>query len=184
MSAWLLGLALAVATEQAYADEPPSSSAAPRVATSAEATAQAPTAFIGAPSGYRRATTWDVNLDGALGSTVGSEHALTGFGRLRAGLLVFRDADVFALGATYEYSNLEQATFGVQAEYISDNSGLWIQLGALLDTQPQPGAMVAVGYALFGAELQVRSYESLGVTFSGYAKLRIPIGFLAYELAH
>jgi len=189
---WLVGLALAVATGSAYADGPAGSSepqsspssAAPRVAASAEATGKAPVAFIGAPSGYRRATTWDVNLDGALGSTVGSEHALTGFGRLRAGLLVFRDADVFALGATYEYSNLEKATFGVQAEYISDNSGLWFQLGALLDTQPEPGAMIALGYALFGAEVQVRSYESLGVTFSGYAKLRIPIGFLAYELAH
>jgi hypothetical protein len=141
-------------------------------------------AFIGAPSGYRRATTWDLNVEGALGSTLGSEHALTGFGRLRAGVLAFRDANVFALGATYEFSNLEKATFGVQAEYISDQSGFWVQLGALLDVQPRPGAMAAVGYALFGAEVELRSYQAIGTNVALYATLRIPIGFLAYELRH
>ncbi len=99
-------------------------------------------------------------------------------------MLVFRDADVFALGATYEYANLADATFGIQGEYINDNSGWWIQLGALVDTQPRPGAMAAVGYTLLGVELQLRSYESLGATFAVYAKLRIPVGFLAYELTH
>ena len=74
------------------------------------------------------------------------------------------------------------ATFGVQAEYISDNSGFWVQVGALLDTQPRPGAMAAVGYSLVGAEVQVRSYEGIGTIAALYAKLRIPIGFLAYEL--
>jgi hypothetical protein len=138
--------------------------------------------YIGAPAGYRRATTWDLNLDGAIGSTLGSAHALTGFGRVRAGVLAIRDANIFALGATYEYSNLQNATFGIQAEYISDNSGMWMQLGALLDTQPRPGAMLAVGYTLLGVEGQVRSYEPTGATFAVYAKLRIPIGFLVYEL--
>jgi hypothetical protein len=57
-----------------------------------------------------------------------------------------------------------------------------MQLGALLDTQPRPGGMVSVGYTLFGAELQLRSDEPTGATFAVYAKLRIPIGFLAYEL--
>jgi hypothetical protein len=138
--------------------------------------------FIGVPAGYRRATTWDLNLEGALGSTFGSGHELTGFGRARGGVLAVRDANVFALGATYEYSNFQKATFGVQGEYINDNSGFWLQLGALLDIQPRPGAMLALGYTVFGAELQVRSYEPMGVTFAAYAKIRLPIGFIAYEL--
>jgi hypothetical protein len=144
--------------------------------------ARPPTAYIGAPSGYRRITTWDLNLEGALGSTLGSAHVLTGFGRVRAGVLALRDASVFALGATYEVSNLEKATFGVQAEYINDDSGFWAQVGALLDTQPRPGAVLGIGYTLVGVELQVRSYEPAGATFALYGTLRIPIGFLAAEL--
>jgi hypothetical protein len=166
---WLVPL-LAVGARRAQA-EPPGKPAD-----------QAPVTFVGAPSGYRRATTWDVNLDGALGSTLGTERSFADFVRIRAGVLAFRDANVFALGATYEYSNLEKATFGGQVEYISDNSGLWLQLGALVDTQPRLGAMTAVGYSLLGVELQLRSFESTGTTFVAYAKLRVPIGFLAYEL--
>src|SRR4051812_33853699 len=63
------------------------------------------TTYIGAPAGYRRETTWDLNLDGAIGSTLGTQHALTGFGRVRAGVLSIRDANVVALGVTYEYSD-------------------------------------------------------------------------------
>jgi len=173
-----VGAAIAITSSAAAAAQE-----APAPAPSA-ATAPAPkaTTYIGAPAGYRRATTWDLNIDGALGSTLGEGHALTGFGRVRGGILAVRDANVLALGLTYEYSNLQKATFGIQAEYINDNSGAWIQIGALLDTQPRPGAMLAVGYSLFGVEGQVRSYEPAGVTYALYAKLRIPIGFLAFEM--
>lgn len=137
------------------------------------------TSYIGAPAGYRTLTTWDLDLEGALGSTLGSSASLTGFGRARAGILAIRDANVFVLGATYEYSNLQKATFGIQAEYIDDNSGWWAQIGALLDTQPRPGGMVSFGYSLVGVELQARSYEPQGVTFAVYGKIRLPIGFIA-----
>ncbi len=59
-----------------------------------------------------------------------------------------------------------------------------IQLGALLDNQPRPGAMMAAGYTLLGVEVQLRSYGPLAATFAAHAKLRIPVGFLGYELTH
>jgi hypothetical protein len=185
------GLPLAVAARaSADASAGPASTgssagadAVPPPASSAPSPTKAPpTVFIGAPAGYRRVTTWDLNLEGALGSTLGSGHALTGFGRARAGVLALRDANVFALGLTYEYSNLQHATFGLQGEYINDDSGFWAQLGALLDGRPRPGGMLALGYTLVGAELQLRSYEATGLTFAAYLKLRIPIGFIAAEL--
>jgi hypothetical protein len=181
--AWLLLPVLTLVARRAEADDLGGARAsAPAGMSSPTPEARTPIAFIGAPSGYRRATTWDLNIDGALGSTLGAEHALAGLGRIRAGALLFRDANVFALGLTYEYSNLEKATWGGQVEYISDNSGLWLELGALVDMQPRLGAMTAVGYSLLGIELQLRSFEATGTTFVAYAKLRIPIGFLAYEL--
>ncbi len=89
----------------------------------------------------------------------------------------------FALGPSYEYDSVEGSTFGVQGEYINDNSGLWAQIGGLLDLHARPGAMVSFGYTLAGVELQLRD-EPVGLTWALYAKLRVPIGFLAYELAN
>ena len=179
-SAALPARAAPPATTTAGPDANPAGASSPP--TLGQAAPATPTAYVGAPSGYRRAITWDLNVDGALGATLGNGSTLAGFGRVRAGVLSIHDADVLALGASYEYGSLQKFTFGVQAEYINDNSGLWVQLGALLDTQPRPGAMAAVGYALFGAEVQLRSDAATGATVAVYGKLRIPIGFLAYEL--
>ncbi len=44
--------------------------------------------------------------------------------------------------------------------------------------------MMAAGYTLLGVEVQLRSYGPLAATFAAHAKLRIPVGFLGYELTH
>ena len=65
---------------------------------------------------YTKANTWDANLEGAFGRYFGDEAKWTGFVRARAGLLIVREPLYTAVGLTYEYSNLSNATFGVQAD--------------------------------------------------------------------
>lgn len=139
------------------------------------------------PERPRQTVTWDLNLDGAIGHSFEGEGHLSGFGRVRGGLLLFNESDLqapvfYALGLTYELSDFSPATFGLQVEAISLNSGLWLQLGAMVDVQPRPGAMAAVGFSLVGAEAQVRWSEGEGAFFALFAKLRIPLGVIAVAL--
>lgn len=188
MLAWIVSICVAttIISPSARADEAtrsdsdgPSSDRRP---DAGNAPTKTPVSFAGAPAGYRSATTWDLNLEGAVGSTLGRGSAWTGFGRARFGALVIRDANVFAFGVTYECSTIQPATFGAQVEYMNDNSGLWVQAGPLIDIQPRLGVMLGAGYSLVGVEAQLRSYEPTGATFAVYAKIRIPIGFIAYEI--
>jgi hypothetical protein len=129
---------------------------------------------------YQTANTWDLNIDGAAGRFLGDDAKWTGFVRARAGALLVREPLYWAIGATYEYSSLVNATFGIQAEVLHLDSGLWAQLGVLLDTNAHQGVMAAVGYSLIGAEVQYRTYDGLGSGLAAYVKLRAPIGVIAY----
>lgn len=102
-----------------------------------------------------------------------------GFARCRGGLLYSSDPIFYALGLTYEWSNLEDATFGVQAEVMQIETGLWLQLGGLMDAHAHPGAMAAVGWSILGAELQLRKFDPDDYGFAAVAKLRIPVTFIA-----
>jgi hypothetical protein len=131
--------------------------------------------------------TWDLNLEGALGKRFLDDEGLGGFGRVRAGLLHIDESELSsprlsALGLTYELSDFRPATFGLQGEFLSVGAGLWAQLGAMIDTQPRPGFMGAVGWSLFGAEAQVRWEEDHGAVFGVYGKLRVPISVIVYAL--
>jgi hypothetical protein len=129
---------------------------------------------------YATANTWDLNIDGAAGRFLGDDAKWTGFVRARAGALLVREPLYWSIGATYEYSSLANATFGIQAEVLHLDSGLWAQIGVLLDTNAHQGVMAAVGYSLIGAEVQYRTYDGLGSGIAAYVKLRAPIGVIAY----
>jgi hypothetical protein len=129
---------------------------------------------------YQRANTWDLNIDGAFGRFFGDDAKWTGFVRARAGILFVREPLYNAIGLTYEYSSLSNATFGIQAEILHLDSGFWGQVGGLLDVSGRLGIMAAVGFSLVGIEAQYRSYDGLGDGIAIYAKLRAPIGVLAY----
>ena len=132
---------------------------------------------------YTKANTWDVNVDGAFGRYFGDEaDKWTGFVRARAGILFVREPLYNAIGFTYEYSSLANATFGIQAEVLHLDSGFWGQLGGLLDTHGNPGVMAAFGFSVLGVEAQYRSYPGLGDGVAVYVKVRAPVGVLAYLL--
>lgn len=132
---------------------------------------------------YLHLNTWDLNLEGAFGRFFADAPTLTGFGRVRAGALFIREPLYLALGLTYEYSNLEKATFGVQGEVLHLDSGFWAQAGAQLDTDGHPGGMLSAGWSLFGVEAQLREYDGRGTGVALYGKLRIPVSIIARVFA-
>src|SRR5882724_9014024 len=90
---------------------------------------------MGDTSMRERVWTWDVNVDGALGkfSSDSGSSRWTGFGRVRAGVMRIHDLLYLSLGPTYEISDRQVATFGLQGEIMHLRSGLWCQGGLLLD---------------------------------------------------
>lgn len=149
---------------------------------------QSPSAPVVKKKRVKHFYTWDANLDGAIGYSWQGDNHLTGFGRARAGILYVNEEDLqaphyYSLGATYEFSDFSPATFGLQFEQMSLNSGTWFQLGALVDIQPRPGFMIAGGLSLLGVEAQVRWADNEGAFFAIFGKLRIPISIIAIAIS-
>lgn len=136
----------------------------------------------------RRQVTWDLNLEGGIGSSFADDGGFSGFGRVRGGVLSLDvndfSAPMFSLGFFADGSNLvNEVAWGLQGEVAWNNAGFWGQLGVGLDGEPNPLAMAAVGWAIIGFETQVRvepndftSADSGGVYPVLLGKLRIPIG--------
>ncbi len=146
--------------------------------------------YSGTLAGYYRATTLDLNLEGGGGYFWGNQSSAIGFGRLRTGVMFAGWPVTTCFGVTFEINNLSAATIGLQAELIHVASGLWAQIGATIDGRANAGAALAVGYALFGIEAQVRGYDEVRPqTFDGnygfalLGKLRIPLGYIFYALS-
>jgi hypothetical protein len=125
--------------------------------------------------------TWDLSLDGGLGAALRDHTALAGFGRIRGGLLYIDETDLayptlYSLGLTYEASSITPVTAGIEGEVLLLSSGLWLQIGAMVDWQPRPAFTASVGWSIFGAETQVRWDAGDGKQFwVFYGKLRLPI---------
>ncbi len=190
------GAPAALASASVAADSSGSSSA-PLPSASAPASAQAPSSagsserppiakLPNPASSYRgiprdRGIGWDLNIEGAYGSLLGEvdrDSKGTGFGRIRAGVLFANEPFYYAIGPTFETSNLAGATFGLQGEVVNIGSGLYLQAGGLVDSHAKLGALGAIGWSLFGVEYQYRSYEDLGSVSAVYAKIRIPISMI------
>jgi hypothetical protein len=127
-----------------------------------------------------RDTTWDLNLEGGLGGAFTEAGTkLSGMFRARAGVMFVRAPHFFPVGASYQWSNRSYATIDIQAEYMHLSSGLWLQVGPLLDLEhPRPGFMVSGGISIIGVELQQRAFADLGVSTVVMGKIRAPLGFL------
>jgi hypothetical protein len=165
--------------------------AAAQIARPGEAAppAKSPTGSPGREVKPRRYTTWDLNLDGAMGYAFEDDAHLSGFGRIRGGLLFVDERNFTApsftsLGLVYEISDLSPATVGFQAETMSLSSGTWAQIGAMVDlVQVRPVFMASVGFSVLGAEVQLRGDDEQSAYWALYAKLRVPVSIIAIALS-
>jgi hypothetical protein len=176
----------------APADAPP---APPPAAPAPVPTSPAPAAPVVAPAPPaatppisfaalgKRYTSWDANLEGGVGRVLTPPGETVGLFRARAGVLWVRDPNFFSLGVTYELSHMSAATLGVQAEYLSLETGFFAQIGPLVDVadKGKVGFMTSIGVSLFGIEYQGRDYNG-GYASAVFGKLRIPLGIIGFGI--
>src|SRR5690242_20532882 len=78
-----------------------------------------------------------------------------GMGRLRVGVLhIPRWPWAFSVGITGELNTISTMDWGLQGEVLHLGSGLWLRAGASADYFLRPHANAAIGYSLFGFEVQ------------------------------
>ncbi len=138
--------------------------------------------------GFRRrsSVSWDLDLQGGLGpSFEQGGPTLAGFARVRGGAIWMDATDVaapnfYSLGFFADASNLPtQVAYGVQGEFMSLSSGVWLQAGAGIDVAAKPLFLGSVGWSIVGVEVQARWSEQSDVFPVVFGKLRIPIGVIA-----
>lgn len=110
-----------------------------------------------------------------------------GMGRVRVGLLyVPKWPWAFSVGVTGEVNNMPVGIFGGQAEALHLATGWWLRGGGALDHQGRPHFNAALGWSLFGAEVQGFSVGNSNDPREGVALLatvRVPVGYLIYVLS-
>ncbi len=137
---------------------------------------------------YYHATGLDLDVSLGGGFFWGGPGRGVAFARVRTGVLFASWPLFVSVGATYELNNLSAATYGLQAEVMLIESGLWAQAGPMVDGHGQFGGMLSVGWSLFGVEAQYRGYDEVifdrashdGYGFALLGKIRIPLGFVLY----
>jgi hypothetical protein len=132
----------------------------------------------------RYADTWDANLEVGGGYGFGDARRAAFVGRVRAGALFVRGSSFLQAGATVEWAGLgPHPAFGLQFEYMHLESGGWLQIGGALDAGGHPGGMFAIGLSVVGVEAEARRIEGYaGLTPAIFAKLRLPLGVIAYAI--
>lgn len=126
----------------------------------------------------------DIDIQGGVGYTWDKSHENAfGMGRLRAGILGVPNYPwVVSVGLTSELNSHSTFIWGGQAEVMHLASGFWLRGGLGGDYLGRPSFNTALGYSLFGIELQglgsgpTHNLDTMAVM----ATIRIPIGFLIY----
>lgn len=128
-----------------------------------------------------------MNLEGGVGFELGQAGPLIGLGRVRVGLMWIDEADVMSprytsIGLMASSSGLVSGAFGLQAEWMWLNPGVWVQVGASLDTSTDPLFDLALGWSLLGVEGQLKLQDGDAVA-ALFAKVRIPLGVIGHALS-
>lgn len=127
---------------------------------------------------YERGWWWDLDLEGGGGIWLEPHNPALGMGRVRVGALYMAEPWYFTVGATYQYSNLSPAAFGVQAEVMQLWTGFWAQAGAEVNIAGQVGPNFSVGYSVFGVESETWVGDGQPARTALLLKLRVPVSWL------
>lgn len=96
------------------------------------------------------------------------------FVRPRFGLEHRRNDWVLTGYLSYEASLTSPATFGVAAGVRHEN-GICGRIGAVIDVDRHPGALVELCWRVFSIEVQRRSFTGVGATTSVFLGLMLPL---------
>jgi hypothetical protein len=134
------------------------------------------------PNGYlKREWRWDASVDIGYGKAWESVDpwGLMAGGRLGATWVT--QPHYLTAGATVYWSQQLDPTAGLQVEYLSDATAMWLQTGAFSEFDGDLGAMAALGWQLFAVEAQVRNRPGdQPAHWALFGKLRVPVSWFFY----
>jgi len=123
----------------------------------------------------------DLNLELAIGRDVLGADDARWFGRVRAGVTRVLEPLYLSAGLIYTQGADRPAAFGAQAEVMDMGTALQLQVGAALDLDGAPAAHLALGWQVFGAEVELR-WPNGPAELLVVGKLRVPVSWLVYWL--
>jgi hypothetical protein len=128
----------------------------------------------------RHGVSWDLTVSGGVRLWHGDgDQTRWGFGRARAGVMMFREPTFVLVGITGQYSPLGSTALGIEAEYLNLWSGAWGQVGFdALDSVGGVSTRASVGYALFGVEYQRRLSGTRSGDQALLLELQVPLGVI------
>ncbi|MDP6942647.1 MAG: hypothetical protein QF464_00735, partial [Myxococcota bacterium] len=96
---------------------------------------------------------------------------------LRGGLLLIREPMFISVGLTAMFDTWQPPAFGVEAELMHLQTGLWMHAGAFIDIEASSGATYGLGWSIYGLETQVRVDTTGETVWTILAKLRVPLRY-------
>lgn len=125
--------------------------------------------------------TWDSMVE--LGAGVDTEDKGRFFARARGGVMWVREPFFTSLGAMVEVGPYVPFGAGIQTEVVHLWTGLWANLGASVDLEARPAAIMGVGWSIFGAEARIQRLGDDESVWTLFGKLRIPVRHLVFALS-
>lgn len=134
------------------------------------------------PNGWlKREWRWDASVDIGYGKSWESRDpwGLMVGGRL--GATFVNQPHYLTAGATFYWSQQLSPTAGLQIEYLSDATAMWVQTGGFSEFDGDLGAMAALGWQIFAVEAQVRSRPAdQPAHWAVFGKVRVPVSWFFY----
>lgn len=128
-------------------------------------------------------TTWDLDLNVGYGRRFAPDPGGSWAARARAGVLFIREPRFYALGVTAHAASDLPAAFGVEAEYLSTEAGVWVAPGVQLDVAGHPGASLAAGFSVLGVSAQLRRTRDGDTSTAALLTVRLPVRLLWWAVA-
>ena len=127
--------------------------------------------------------TWDLELSGVLGTSFGeSESALNGGLDVRVGALWLRGTHFHALGMVAGWLAPVGPWAGLEWDWSSTRTGLWVQLGAGLALEERGVGKVAAGFSLLGVDVRAVSDPENGPEWLVLGHVRVPVRLILLGL--
>ena len=131
----------------------------------------------------RYQNTWDLELGGSLGAAFGeSEVVFAGAVEGRLGALWLRGTSFHALGVITGWMQGLGPWSGVEMDWSSTRTGLWMQLATGWSLEERLVGKVAAGFSLFGVDARLVSGQDAPTEWLLFGHVRVPVRLLLLGL--
>jgi hypothetical protein len=127
--------------------------------------------------------TWDLEVGGALGAAFGeSDAVVSGAFEGRVGALWLRGTSFHAFGMIAGWISGTGPWAGVEADWSSTRTGLWMQLATGLSLEERVVGKVAAGFSLFGVDARLVGGAGESAEWFLFGHVRVPVRLILLGL--